>query len=181
MLLPLIGVFLAIVPPVLLLLIQVPPSEALFRLVLLVFLLGAAQHVVLNLLAPRIFGHHMGIPTLLLFAALLLGAREGGVWGAFFAGPVVAVGYAMIEVIDDRWSATSPLFQPDNDQAGDEEAARRLNGNGENGTALTDSRRRPNTTKRPGASEETRTTTEERRQRRLTEGEGRRERRVTTG
>ncbi|HST89891.1 MAG TPA: AI-2E family transporter [Ktedonobacterales bacterium] len=138
MLLPLIGVFLAIVPPVLLLLIQVPPSEALFRLVLLVFLLGAAQHVVLNLLAPRIFGHHMGIPTLLLFAALLLGAREGGVWGAFFAGPVVAVGYAMIEVIYDRWSATSPLFQPDDDQAGDEEAARRLNGNGENGTALTD-------------------------------------------
>lgn len=136
MLLPLIGVFLAIVPPVLLLLIQVPPSEALPRLVLLVFLLGAAQHVVLNLLAPRIFGHHMGIPTLLLFAALLLGAREGGVWGAFFAGPVVAVGYAMLEVIYVRWSATSPLFQPE-DQAGDE-ARERSNGNGENGAALTD-------------------------------------------
>lgn len=138
MLLPLIGVFLAIVPPVLLLLIQViqvPPSEVLFRLVLLVFLLGAAQHVVLNLLAPRIFGHHMGIPTLLLFAALLLGAREGGVWGAFFAGPVVAVGYAMIEVIYDRWSATSPLFQPE-DQAGDEAAVERLDGDGDALTEL---------------------------------------------
>ncbi len=121
MLLPFIGVFLAIVPPALLVLLQTPQDEIIFKLIILIFALGAAQHVVLNLMAPKIFGQHMGVPSLVLFAALLLGAKEGGVWGAFFAGPVVAVGYAMFEVFYVRFANKSSLFQvPDEDESGDE-------------------------------------------------------------
>lgn len=110
MLLPFLGVFLAIIPPALVLLIQTPPNQILIKMLILVLLLGAAQHVVLNLLAPRIFGHHMGVPTLITFAALLFGAKQGGIWGAFFAGPIVAVGWAMFEVFYERFQYASKLF-----------------------------------------------------------------------
>ncbi|HZC05131.1 MAG TPA: AI-2E family transporter [Ktedonobacterales bacterium] len=120
LLLPFIGAFLAVVPPLLLLAVVTPPSQLLIKLALVGLLLGAAQHVVLNVIAPRIFGQHMRVPTLILFAALLLGAGEGGVWGAFFAGPVMAVAYAMLEVFYERFSAGSPLFQ--NDDEDDEDA-----------------------------------------------------------
>jgi predicted PurR-regulated permease PerM len=111
--LPFIGAFLAVVPPLLLVAVVTPSPLLLAKLALVGLLLGAAQHIVLNVLAPRIFGQHMRVPTLILFAALLLGAAEGGVWGAFFAGPVVAVGYAMLEAFYERFSADSPLFQTD--------------------------------------------------------------------
>jgi predicted PurR-regulated permease PerM len=109
--LPFIGVFLAVVPPLLLVAVVTPSHLLLIKLALLGLLLGAAQHIALNLIAPRIFGQHMRVPTLILFAALLLGAGEGGVWGAFFAGPVVAVAYAILEVFYGRFSASSALFQ----------------------------------------------------------------------
>ncbi|HET9112202.1 MAG TPA: AI-2E family transporter [Ktedonobacterales bacterium] len=124
--LPFIGVFLAVVPPLLLIAVVTPPSELLVKLAIAGLLLGAAQHIVLNVLAPRIFGQHMRVPTLILFAALLLGAGEGGVWGAFFAGPVVAVAYAMLDVFYERFSAGSPLFQDDDEDADAEPGAPQL-------------------------------------------------------
>jgi predicted PurR-regulated permease PerM len=111
MLLPFIGPFLAIVPPVLLVLLQSPSSRLGFNLIVLVVALVVAQQIVMQLIAPRIFGTQMGIHPLLLFAALLLGAKEGGIWGAFFAGPVVAVTYAMMRVYYERFTRTSPLFK----------------------------------------------------------------------
>ncbi|MGH2503281.1 MAG: AI-2E family transporter [Ktedonobacterales bacterium] len=109
--LPFIGAFLAVVPPLLLVAVVTPSHLLLIKLAILGLLLGAAQHIALNLIAPRVFGQHMRVPTLILFAALLLGAGEGGVWGAFFAGPVVAVAYAILEVFYGRFSASSALFQ----------------------------------------------------------------------
>ena len=122
MLLPFMGVFLAIIPPALILLIQTPPDQLLIKMLILVILLGAAQHVVLNLMAPRIFGHHMGVPTLITFAALLFGAKQGGVWGAFFAGPIVAVGWAMFEVFYERFQYASNLFPQHQREATTEQA-----------------------------------------------------------
>ena len=128
LILPLIGPFLTIVPPALALLLRTPANELIFKEVLLIVLLAAAQHLVLNLLAPRIFGQHMGVPTLLLFGALLLGSAEGGVWGAFFAAPIIALVYALARVYYDRFSATSPLYMNANADAGehtDDDADRR--------------------------------------------------------
>ena len=111
MLLPFIGPPLAIVPPLLLLLLQSSPSNLGWNLVLLVACLIIAQQIVMQLLAPRIFGAQMGIHPLLLFASLLVGAKLGGVWGAFFAGPILAVAYAMARVYYDRFTEHSPLFE----------------------------------------------------------------------
>ncbi len=80
MLLPFLGAFLAVIPPALLVVIQTPPDGLILKLVILIFALGAWQHVVLNVLAPRIYGHHLGMDPIILFAALLLGAKEGGIW-----------------------------------------------------------------------------------------------------
>ncbi len=111
MLLPFVGPPLSIVPPLLLVLLQSPPSDLGWNLVLLVVSLIIAQQIVMQGLAPRIFGAQMGIHPLMLFAALLIGVKLGGVWGAFFAGPILAVAYAMARVYYDRFTENSPYFQ----------------------------------------------------------------------
>jgi predicted PurR-regulated permease PerM len=111
MLLPFIGPPLSIIPPVLLVLLQSSSSDVGLSLLLLIIVLIIAQQVVMQLLAPRIFGAQMGIHPLLLFAALLVGAKLGGVWGAFFAGPIIAVAFAMAKVYYDRFAEASPLFR----------------------------------------------------------------------
>lgn len=110
MLLPFIGAFFAVVPPVALVLLQTPPDEIVAKLVILLIVLIVAQQITLQIIAPRVFGSTMGVHPLLLFAGLLIGAKVGGIWGAFFAGPAVAIAYSMFEVFYDRYQRSSPLF-----------------------------------------------------------------------
>ncbi len=110
MLLPFIGAFLAVAPPVALVLLQTPTDQLAAKLIILMIALIIAQQITLQIIAPRVFGSTMGVHPLLLFAGLLIGAKVGGVWGAFFAGPVVAIAYAMFEVFYDRFQRSSPLF-----------------------------------------------------------------------
>jgi predicted PurR-regulated permease PerM len=110
MLLPFIGTFLAIVPPIALVLLQTSPDQLAAKLIVLLIALIIAQQITLQIIAPRVFGSTMGVHPLLLFAGLLIGAKVGGVWGAFFAGPVVAIAYAMFEVFYDRYQRSSPHF-----------------------------------------------------------------------
>lgn len=110
MLLPFIGTFLAVAPPIALVLLQTPGDQLAAKLILLIIALIIAQQITLQIIAPRVFGSIMGVHPLLLFAGLLIGAKVGGVWGAFFAGPVVAVAYSMFEVFYDRYQRSSPLF-----------------------------------------------------------------------
>jgi predicted PurR-regulated permease PerM len=112
MMLPFIGSFGAFVPPLLLVLLQTPNDQLLGKVLLLVLLLIVAQQIALQLIAPRVFGKTLGVNPIILFAALLLGAKWGGVWGAFFAGPIVAVLYTVIETFYDRFAQTSALFEP---------------------------------------------------------------------
>ncbi|WIG62070.1 MAG: hypothetical protein OJF49_004819 [Ktedonobacterales bacterium] len=125
MLLPFVGPFLAVIPPLLLVLLQSPSDDLLRNLIIVAAVSIVAQQVVFQLIAPRVFGSQMGVHPLLLFAGLLVGAKLGGVWGAFFAGPIVAVTYAMLRVYYDRFAETSPLFQEDaTDTQGDAALAR---------------------------------------------------------
>ncbi|HZC06294.1 MAG TPA: AI-2E family transporter [Ktedonobacterales bacterium] len=110
MLLPFLGTFLAVAPPIALVLLQTPSDQLAAKLILLVIALVIAQQITLQIIAPRVFGSIMGVHPLLLFAGLLIGAKVGGVWGAFFAGPVVAIAYSMFEVFYDRYQRSSPLF-----------------------------------------------------------------------
>ncbi len=114
--LPFIGPFIALAPPVALVLLQTPPADLPVKLALLLVGLFAAQQITFQIIAPRVFSSHMGISPVLLIAALLIGAKEGGVWGAFFAGPIVAVAYAMFEVFYQRFRRSSALF-PDSPEA----------------------------------------------------------------
>src|SRR5690242_1426272 len=126
MMIPFIGSFGAFVPPMLLVLLQTPNDALIGKVVVLVLLLIVAQQIALQLIAPRVFGKTLGINPLILFAALLLGAKWGGVWGAFFAGPIVAVFAAVGEIFYDRYTRKLPLFQPAEEPA-DEPTAELVN------------------------------------------------------
>lgn len=91
MLLPLIGIPLSLIPPVVVALSQSPVTALWVGVILLV-----AQQAVINLLMPRIMGEMVGLPPLLIILALLLGLRIGGLWGGFFAIPVAGAVYATI-------------------------------------------------------------------------------------
>jgi predicted PurR-regulated permease PerM len=56
----------------------------------------ALQQVIFNVLAPRILSRQVGLHPLLVFFAVLTGARVAGIWGAIFGVPIVAVLTAMI-------------------------------------------------------------------------------------
>jgi predicted PurR-regulated permease PerM len=112
MMIPFIGSFGAFVPPLLLVILQTPNDELLGKVLVLVLLLIVAQQIALQLIAPRVFGKTLGINPLILFAALLLGAKWGGVWGAFFAGPIIAVLATVVGTFYDRFAEKSPLFDP---------------------------------------------------------------------
>jgi predicted PurR-regulated permease PerM len=112
MMIPFIGSFGAFVPPLLLVLLQTPNDELLGKVLVLVILLIVAQQITLQLIAPRVFGKTLGVNPIILFAALLLGAKWGGVWGAFFAGPIIAVIATIGETFYDRFTRTSSLFAP---------------------------------------------------------------------
>ncbi len=117
MLLPFIGPFLAIIPPVFLLLLETPSDQVAVKVLILLVLLVLAQQLVMQVLAPRIFGDSMGVHPLLLFAALLIGAKLGGAWGAFFAAPICALVCATLDVFYTRFAKESPMFQSDAEAA----------------------------------------------------------------
>jgi predicted PurR-regulated permease PerM len=88
---PFIGPVLAVFLPVTIALLTHP--EVTFYL--FVGLL-ALQQVIFNVMAPRILSHQVGIHPLVVFFAVLVGARVAGIWGAIFGVPIVAVVTVMI-------------------------------------------------------------------------------------
>ncbi|HKD74172.1 MAG TPA: AI-2E family transporter, partial [Ktedonobacterales bacterium] len=76
----------------------------------LVVMLFVAQQLVLQVLAPRIMSQGVGLHPIWLFAALLIGAKLVGVWGAFFAPPFAALLAVLLREVHARWAAHSPLF-----------------------------------------------------------------------
>jgi len=87
MLIPLVGAPLAVILPTFIALIQGKPGTALIVfLVLFVF-----QQLLFNVVLPRIIGEALGMHPLLVLAALLMGIRVAGFWGALFGIPVMGV------------------------------------------------------------------------------------------
>lgn len=91
LLIPFLGPVLAIVLPLTIALLT-RPDVAIFLFIALL----ALQQVIFNVLAPRILSHQVGLHPLLVFFAVLTGARVAGVWGAIFGVPIVAVVVTMI-------------------------------------------------------------------------------------
>ena len=110
MLLPFIGPFLAIGPPAMLVVLQSPSHDLLRNLVVLLIGLVIAQQVTMKLVAPMVMSAHVGLHPLVMFAALLIGAQEAGVWGALFAAPVASVLFTMVDVFFQRFQRVSTLY-----------------------------------------------------------------------
>lgn len=99
MLIPFIGAFLSVVPPlVAFVLVHVgDTSFPVIRFALLFVFLAVMQHIMINLLAPRVMGSAMDMHPLLVILGLLLGAKLAGFWGAVFGVPVLGV---LLDTID---------------------------------------------------------------------------------
>jgi predicted PurR-regulated permease PerM len=91
LLIPFIGPVVAVVLPVTIALLT-HPEAAIFLFVALL----ALQQVIFHLITPRILSRQVGLHPLVVFFAVLTGARLAGVWGAIFGVPIVAVLSTMI-------------------------------------------------------------------------------------
>jgi predicted PurR-regulated permease PerM len=91
LLIPFLGPVVAVALPVTIALLT-HPEVALFLFVALL----ALQQVIFNVLAPRILSRQVGLHPLVVFFAVLSGARVAGVWGAIFGVPIVAVVITMV-------------------------------------------------------------------------------------
>lgn len=98
MLMPLIGPALALLPPLAVALFS-PQNIVIVTLVVL-FVVQAA---IVNVLMPRVLSGQMGLPPLLVFAAILFGLRIGGALGAFFGIPIMGVIYGVVSALTTRW------------------------------------------------------------------------------
>ena len=110
MIIPFVGPPLALVPPMALVLLEVPSTSLVRVEVILVIGLFIAQQIVMQGLAPRIMSYGVGLHPIWLFGALFIGAQEGGVWGAFFAAPIAALIAVIVTAVYERWARSSSLF-----------------------------------------------------------------------
>jgi predicted PurR-regulated permease PerM len=102
MLIPLIGPFLALIPPLIVVMLQTP--ELTLWLILALFIY---QFVISNVLMPRVLSDSLGLHPLLVFASILVSVRVAGFWGAFFGIPVAGVLWAMALSFFERWQRQS--------------------------------------------------------------------------
>ncbi len=104
MLIPLVGLPLALVPPILVAFPQSAGTAFWVGAILLIY-----QQAIVNLLMPRILSSAVGIHPLLIFAALLVGIKVGGIWGVLFSIPVAAVIHATGIYLYDRFVMGRPV------------------------------------------------------------------------
>lgn len=117
---PFVGSFLAIAPPILLIVLDSPPNDVVRNVIIVVVALIIAQQITMQIVAPRVMSAHVGLHPLVFFVALLVGLKEAGIWGAVFSGPVAGVIVAMLDTFFERWQIRSTLYP--NVTGGDDEA-----------------------------------------------------------
>jgi predicted PurR-regulated permease PerM len=91
LLIPFLGPVVAIWLPVMVAIFTKPTAAIPLFIVLLLL-----QQIIFNVLSPRIMSRQVGLHPLLVFFAVLVGARVAGVWGALFGVPIAAVAVTMI-------------------------------------------------------------------------------------
>lgn len=106
MMIPFIGQIIALAPPVLLAFVQQPE-----RVWWLLLLLLALQFVLVNIVVPKILSESVGVHPLVIFAAVLVGARVAGGWGALFGVPIAAVLFLLGRTFYRRVVLQTPLYQ----------------------------------------------------------------------
>jgi predicted PurR-regulated permease PerM len=100
-LVPIAGALIGTIPSAFLLLL-VRPMEAVWFLVFIIIL----QQIENNFIYPKVVGGALGLPAILVFAAIIIGTGIGGIMGTLLAVPVSAVIYAIAEeYVNDRKAA----------------------------------------------------------------------------
>ncbi len=105
LLIPVVGGPIALIPPVLIALIDAPERIVVFVVVMLV-----VQQILFNVVVPRLIGRVIGLHPLLVFAALLIGSAVAGAWGILFGIPLAGVAAAITNYMTVR--AEAPVVPP---------------------------------------------------------------------
>ncbi len=90
-LIPVVGAFIGTIPAAFLLFLA-DPMKAVWFIVFIVIL----QQLENNLIYPKVVGKSLGLPSLLVLIAILIGAGVGGVSGILLGVPLASVMYAVI-------------------------------------------------------------------------------------
>lgn len=110
MIIPFVGSVIALIPPLLMAALTGDWVK-----VLLVFIgLMLLQQLVLNVITPKVMSDNVGMHPLLIFAAVLIGAKEAGAWGAVFGVPFAGVIWSMVVFIY-RQRRRRPIILKEND------------------------------------------------------------------
>lgn len=88
---PLIGPFLALVPPVLLAFLIDPAKALIIGAILLVF-----QQITFNIVGPKLLGKAFSLHPAIILISFLIGMQFAGALGAVFAIPVLGISAVMI-------------------------------------------------------------------------------------
>lgn len=104
MIIPLLGPFLAILPPLAVALLIGSPAWWILLLILIVLIV-----LLQNVLVPKLLSDALGLHPLVIFGALLAGIKVAGFWGALFAIPVAGVLVAMGIYSYERWQRRAAL------------------------------------------------------------------------
>ena len=118
MLLPFLGPFLAIIPPLLFAAFWVSSVGAFIAIGAILWLV---QQLLVNVLAPRLLGARAGMHPLLVLFALFAGATLAGVWGAIFGVPVATVAFLMLRDFYHEVLQPSQMYAPADTPTKDEE------------------------------------------------------------
>lgn len=105
MVIPFVGPLLALILPLLIGLFSGMPTS---QLVVYLIALIALQMLVMNVIAPKVMSESVGLHPLLVFLALLVGAKQAGIAGAIFGVPVAAVINAATLILLRRWHVITP-------------------------------------------------------------------------
>ncbi len=98
MFIPVIGAPIAMVLPAIIALFQ-NPGLAIWMLLIMT----AYQQVLLHILMPKIMSEVVGMPPLLILAAIMISVRLIDLWGFVFGIPVAGAVYATTTFFLDRW------------------------------------------------------------------------------
>lgn len=91
-LVPVVGAIVGTIPSVFMLFL-VKPSSALWFVVFIIIL----QQLENNLIYPKVVGKSVGLPPILVFTAIVMGAKLGGALGIMFSIPLLSAVYVLVK------------------------------------------------------------------------------------
>ncbi|MDI6694312.1 MAG: AI-2E family transporter [Anaerolineales bacterium] len=109
---PNFGPFIAVVPAVIVALIQGSvslPINHLFFAVLIILFYILVQQVENNLIVPRVLGTALELSPLIVMTGIVIGVSVSGIMGALLATPVIATGREVLHYIDSKMQEQGPI------------------------------------------------------------------------